>query len=154
MYNSLPTGTTCRRVKQQVASIIHTNQSEVVLHHQPVQTKRGVNDCVLFALAFATSLCQGEDPTKITYVQHALRSHLTSCLEARRMNPFPKLVRSCRKINPIQEEEIVPVHCLCRLPESGKMVVCVGCRERYHQACVDVQKTLRKKTPWYCRKCA
>ena len=73
MYNSLPSGTISRRTKQQIATIVCTENAELVIDHQELQLQRGSSDCGLFAPAFTTSLCAGEDPTKISYVQHALR---------------------------------------------------------------------------------
>ena len=55
-----------------------------------VQIQRGGSDCGLFALAFATSLCEGENPSRISYIQHELRDHLFGCLESGVISTFPQ----------------------------------------------------------------
>ena len=112
----------------------------MVLDLQEVQRQRGLSDCGLFAVAFATSLCEGEDPGAINYIQHAFRSHLTECLEQQKMTAFPRQVRSRKKQNRIEEQEIVPVSCVCRLPETARMTVCAGCKERYTTESVWLQR--------------
>ena len=77
----------------------------IVLNLEDVQRQQGYSDCGLFAVAFATSLCGGEDPTKISYVQHSLRSHLISCrkdVSISKTGPATKEKDSARK-------ETVPV---------------------------------------------
>ena len=55
--------------KQQlhVAVIIYTQDDKVVLDFQADQLLRGTNDCGLFALTYAGSLCAGEDLTVVSY---------------------------------------------------------------------------------------
>ena len=48
----------------------------------------GDSDCGLFALAFITSICNGEDPVKQIYDQSAMRDHL---VRKRTDYPFPFL---------------------------------------------------------------
>ena len=133
--NSLPSGTTCMGTKRQIAAIVHTARSEVVLNLCEVQTQWGSSDCGLFAVAFATTN------------KDALRSHLISCLEAQ---PFPRQIRQRKRRNPIQEQEIVPVFCFCCLPESGKMVCCEQCNKWYHRECVHLPRSVKK----CCSNCA
>ena len=54
-----------------------------------IQQQKGSKDCGLFAIATATSLCFGDDPTMISYNQEELRQHLLECLEAEDISPFP-----------------------------------------------------------------
>ena len=78
---------------------------------------------------------------KKLHVQNALWSHLICCLKAEKMTPFPRQPRQRRKVNSIQEQEIVPIYCACRLPEYGKMVLCDSCNVWYHRECAQVHKT-------------
>ena len=43
------------------------------------QKKVGGNDCGLFAIAIATAIVFGADPTKLLFDQAAMRSHLVQC---------------------------------------------------------------------------
>ena len=40
------------------------------------------------------------------------------------MMVFPRQQLRRKKLNPVSEQEIIPVYCSCRLPRAGKMVVC------------------------------
>lgn len=64
--------------------LIYPNRNSVFIRKISVQMQRGQNDCGLFALAFATSLCYGENPSEMQYVQKSLRKHYRSCLETNR----------------------------------------------------------------------
>ena len=59
---------------------------------QPVQKQRGIKDCGLFALAYATHLATGKDPKKLLHIkfdQEKLRFHLISCFEQKKIIEFP-----------------------------------------------------------------
>ena len=56
-----------------------------------------MKDCGLFAVANATALCIGDDPTSLVYNQDEMRDHLLSCLETETMAVFPHSVVRCRK---------------------------------------------------------
>ena len=47
------------------------------------------NDCGLYAIANATALAFGRDPSKEQYIPSKLRKHLIQCLEDKEMKPFP-----------------------------------------------------------------
>ena len=49
-------------------------------------------DCGLFAIAFATALCNGVDPHGLSLDQGAMREHLVGCFEEGEMLPeeFPE----------------------------------------------------------------
>jgi hypothetical protein len=55
-----------------------------------VQQQSGGNDCGLFAIAFATSLCHGEDPSQVFYDQKSMRQHLWQCINHEKISDFPK----------------------------------------------------------------
>ena len=73
VYDSLPTGDIPCRTNEQIASICFCKDNEIHLTFPDVQKQSGGNDCGLFALAFATSLCAGDDPSVLTYMQRQLR---------------------------------------------------------------------------------
>ncbi len=54
-----------------------TDQRKITINHIDVQTQSNCSDCGVFSLAFATSLCQGEDPSIISYIAYQLRDHLS-----------------------------------------------------------------------------
>ena len=54
-----------------------------------VQKQKGNKDCGLFAVAFATALAHGQNPSKQRFHQASLRSHFVACLEKGELTPFP-----------------------------------------------------------------
>jgi hypothetical protein len=55
----------------------------------PFQQQSGNNDCGLYAIACATSLAQGLDPSQCSYDQNKMRKHLIDCFEKRHLSAFP-----------------------------------------------------------------
>ena len=155
VYDSMPNCDIPRRTKEQLAAILFWKKNHFRLQFQAVQEQRGGSDCGLFAVAFATSLCVGDDPTLITYKQQLLRKHLCECLEKRMMTTFPKTARP-RK--PSQPRAVVQcsVYCSCRLPECGRMIQCDGCTEWYHEECINAPSSVWMNTnsTWYCCACS
>ena len=49
----------------------------------------GGSDCGLFAVAFATIICHGFDPSLCVYDQEKMREHLKISFEMEVLNPFP-----------------------------------------------------------------
>eukprot|EP00731_Ephydatia_muelleri_P038191 Em0675g4a len=63
----------------------------------PVQQQKGSKDCGLFAVAFATELCSGEDPTRAVFKHCSMRQHLYNCLEAGEISRFPQYTFSSKE---------------------------------------------------------
>ena len=57
----------------------------------PFQQKQSNNtaDCGVFAIAFATAICNGQDPEKLLFKTSEMRKHLHDCLENKKMQQFP-----------------------------------------------------------------
>lgn len=118
VYDSMPSGYIPRRTKDVIASIVFSNEKAITLQFIAVQSQHGSNDCGLFALAFAASLCA---PQSTTNVQHRLREHLLTCFENMTILPFPQTSRE-RKQPPLLREVSLELFCQCRLPEDGRMI--------------------------------
>ena len=129
-------------------------QNAVTFLNEKVQKQVGINDCGLFALAFATDLCHGLDPTTQKYSQKEMRHHYVSCLQSGKMTPFPKTERrvpyhlSSNKIS-------IPIFCLCRLPnDKQEYVECFGCHGWYHPECASIPEcVINSRLHWKCHKC-
>ena len=61
------------------------------------QKQEGFKDCGLFAIANATSLCFGDDPTFLLFEQQQMREHLLVCIEKGEMTPFPHDVSEVKR---------------------------------------------------------
>ena len=55
---------------------------------QPQEKQSGTKDCGLYALAFATSLAYGHNPSTVTYNQAMMRKHIIDCFENKKIVPF------------------------------------------------------------------
>ena len=79
-------------------------------YNASVQQQNNAVDCV-FAIAFATNLLLGKEPSTLALKQSSMRSHLTSCLENNAMTPFP------------QDEETTVTRC----PKRTRVMVDIYC---------------------------
>ena len=123
----------------------------ITIHHCDVQWQSGANNCGLFAVAFATALCTGHDPAGKVYDQSSMRGHLLNYLLNRRISPF--LERSCKRVVKDRQAEELPIFCICRLPDDGKLMVqCSKCTQWYHQRCIQIPHRYLKKN-FYCKYC-
>ena len=69
------------KTKEQIATLICSMEKQFTIHFQPVQVQRGSDDCGIFAITFAESLCSDTNPSFLRYSQGNLRSQLLNCLE-------------------------------------------------------------------------
>ena len=72
--------------------LIHTNEPSVTFRNMKMQLQKNNDDCGVFAIAVATSLCFGEDPTVVRWNVESMtmRTHLLQCIEKEEMEPFPQ----------------------------------------------------------------
>ena len=140
----------------QCASIVYTQSTTLSLSFHNVQKQNNGNICGLFAIAFATTLCNGDDPVKKIYAQNEMRSHFLKCLETERMVPFPSTNKKKSADSIVSKE--VPIFCNCRMPENPRrrMIQCTSCKEWYHDECETISKSIWKlRSPqWKCSKCS
>ena len=124
VYDSLH-GRLDDHTKKIVADVMQCTDECIQILYPDVQDQSGASDCGLFAVAFATSLCYGEDPTTRGYAQSMMRDHLVSCVQAGEMKTFP--IRTTRRPKEAKRENL-PVYCVCRLGDDGTpMVECSSC---------------------------
>ena len=63
--------------------------TDVTCNVPPVQKQQGIVDCGVFAVAFATCLASGHDPSSYQFNQKEMRSHLFTCLQQQHLSEFP-----------------------------------------------------------------
>ena len=76
-------------VTRDIASLLNASGDVINVKVPQSQLQEGSEDCGLFAIATATSLCYGVPPSMIFWEQRKMRSHLKRCLENMKMTPFP-----------------------------------------------------------------
>ena len=79
VYESLHCKLTCA-TRRQIADLIMTKNTAILVTNKNVQWQNGGNNCGVFAVAFAASLCMGQDPASVVYDQPRMRRHLLSCI--------------------------------------------------------------------------
>ena len=133
--------------------LLHTGE-EVTFVNEKVQKQLGGSDCGLFALAFATDLCNGLNPTDQSYDQGMMRRHYVDCLESGKMTCFPNTSRRVPYHLDTQKTK-VSIYCVCRLPYDKKEYVqCCRCCGWYHTNCVAIPEwAINSKRKWRCQKC-
>ena len=75
LYNSFYRSAVTR-LKSQIASLLHTQQSTIELNLMDCQVQSGGCDCRLFAIANTTALVLGDDPNKL-FFDHAGKNETT-----------------------------------------------------------------------------
>lgn len=133
--------------------LLHAGDT-VTFINEKVQKQIGSADCCLFALEFATDLCQGLDLTTQRYDQALMRQHYVTCLESAKVTPFPKTIRRVPH-HVVENKTLVQIFCKCRLPNDKKeYVMCFRYSSWYHPECVQVPDwAINSKRKWQCQKC-
>ena len=110
--------------------------------------------CGLFAIAFASSLCFGNDPQEIAYAQPLLRSHFIACLEDHKMMPFPTTDRRVQRHLSVSKA-VVPIYCTCRMPNDGDAYVqCHHCNDWWHLKYLNIPPwAVEFNNSWKCETC-
>ena len=90
---------------------MQSKDRSIEVHYTNVQRQSGISDCDIFAIAFATSVCLGEDPANQTFKQGEMRQHPISCIEEGKMASFPKFYKH-RRPKPVKKETLA-IYCSC-----------------------------------------
>jgi len=134
-----------------LAKLLQTKQRAFTVKISSVNKQAGTDDCGVFAVAYCTSLVYGQNPSMFVYNQTVMRAHLVTCLENKKLEPFPILRE--RRIGKFITTK-VEVFCNCRSPNDGSPMVCCDnkhCREWFHISCIDTK--IMKGQKWYCMNC-
>lgn len=112
----------------QVANLLNCQTSSVRVEYANIKQQRGSDDCGLFAITCATSLCFGLSPETQNFIQGELRAHLANCFVVGEMTPFTAASSPLLSKNSSISYEI-PICSKCRLPKhDGKMLIeCMMC---------------------------
>ena len=158
-YDSMNQGFIAKFTKQQLAAFMCIQSSEMKIIMKSVQQQTSNVDCGVFAIAFATALAFGQDPSKLRFDVPKMRQHLVECLKSKKMSPFPEMkpgssdiVLSKRKFYTVE------LFCSCRMPyekpksEADLMAQCGRCKEWFHQRCDNLKSSEHDFTCILCWK--
>ncbi|XP_078382523.1 uncharacterized protein LOC144665209 [Oculina patagonica] len=87
LFDSLYHDSVVQEVEEQTNDLLGGRL--IALDPKPVQQQTNGSDCGVFAVAFATCLVFGVDPTFINFDAQGMRHHLVTCLRNGRISLFP-----------------------------------------------------------------
>ncbi|ESN92777.1 hypothetical protein HELRODRAFT_164890 [Helobdella robusta] len=79
-------------------NFILLEQKNVIMHLHKVQEQIGSNDCGALAIAFASSLACGLNPTCCSYKQENLRAELAKVFTSKLFHPFRRKVTHQKEV--------------------------------------------------------
>ena len=143
-----------------ISSLVKTKEKQMRYIVKSCQRQENGYDCGVFAIAFATSVAFGQDPSTIVYDTKLLRKHLVNCLKKGIIDLFPvtAAVRSSRCSR--EKIAVCNVYCHCRrtahnnMSENFESLDCSRCKDKFHRMCdspLPTTKQARKK--WLCKNC-
>ena len=146
IYDSMRTGDVTTSTKEDIATLLHSTGKRIYLLFPEVQQQKDGSSCGLYALAFAQTLAEGKDPSKIVYPDGAtLRTHLLQSILARKLTCLYKGPALYNPGPPLKS--IFSIYRSCRLLDRGdEIVLCNACNEWFHFTCVNLQPGTKLKT--------
>ncbi len=78
-------------------NIMHVLPQECSVESPLPSQQDNANDCGGFAIAFAVDLCQGIDPSRVTFDKMGMRAHLLACFEDGTMKQLPSVKKYGRQ---------------------------------------------------------
>ncbi len=87
LFDSLYHDSVIQEVEEQTNDLLEGHL--IALDPKPVQQQTNGSDCGVFAVAFATCLVFGADPTFRNFDAQGLTRHLATCLRNGRISLFP-----------------------------------------------------------------
>ena len=134
--------------KQQICSILVSTEHVISVEFVAVDRQNNSDDCGLFALAFATALCVGEDPQYLHFNTEgtSMRVHLLQCSENGVIQPFPSEMLKRRRARRDMKNGKIEVFCTCQRAEDEDMSECVKCGEMFHRTCIKESNRIGMKT--------
>ena len=121
--------------KKVLADLLMTKKKTITVTYRNIQFQNCGSDCRLLGIAFVTSLCLGQDPATLLYIQPLIGNHNLSCIVAGEITDFPQqsIRRKTRKHE--VDTKLIRVFCLCRLPDDGGLMIqCLQWDEWHHEA--------------------
>jgi len=110
------------------ASFHHTTKDKITFKVMNVQKQHNSYDCGLYALAIATSLLHGQDPTQLSFSDS--RAHLLKCYKNGQITPFP--AKTEYRQLPVKVAIAKYMHCTCQGLDTESWMT--GC-EWVHNSC-------------------
>ena len=154
VYDSWRTGDVSSDTKEAIANILHTSGPRIYVLFPEVQQQKDSSSCGVFALAYATTIAEGKDPSCVIYPDDTgLRKHLYQCIVDKKITPFYSGQALYNPGKPMKR--VFKVYCTCRLQDLGdEMVLCNDCKTWFHFTCVGITPGTKLKAVYCCSVCS
>ncbi len=140
--------------KKQIADILYCENDKIDVLVQPVVPQTNAVDCGVYAIAYAMSLCLGDDPCNIKLNRRTIRQHLWQCILTEKLTPFPS---SKCSISGHPTKVQIRIFCSCRRPYEANqlMAECSRCSKWFHKDCGNIPEIVfkTKTIKWLCTSC-
>ena len=117
-----------------ISHLLQTENGAITVHLPEVQKQTNGSSCGLYAIAFATTLLNGKNPSVSRYNQAEMRAHLKRCLLAGQMSDFP--MTSDGVICLPERTFNLKLSCFCKKPDTRNMKSCKTCGIQCHLSCL------------------
>ena len=104
---------------ENIISHLIPRKPQIVVELMKSTKQVGCNDCGLFAVAIATSLANGMNPSTVVFAQDEMRSHLADCFVKLKITPFP-VRRTIRIKSPVLKTATIYICPTCDKPDRGR----------------------------------
>ncbi|XP_071476988.1 uncharacterized protein [Diadema antillarum] len=160
-YDGLGARTIPDLIRKQIARVVCSQETEIIVDVQSVQSCPNVFDSGLFAIAYAVSTLHQEDLGQVSYNVTLMRDHLLQCLQEKSIRPFPAASERVSVQRTRQRFLSMEVFCMCRMPWNAnmqesrmKMAQCESCGEWWHSNCCGIpDEVFTSNQPWKCPRC-
>ena len=88
VYDSMDLALTST-LKTTLVDLINTSSDRFVIEYMNIQYQIGGDNCGVFAIALACSICNGQDPSTLKFDQDAMHPHLIDAFLKKKLVPFP-----------------------------------------------------------------
>ena len=159
ILDSLSRGKITKNLEKKICALLLSKEPVIKVVINSVQQQANGVDCGVFAIAYATSLAFGENPTLCSYNVPLMRQHLVNCLEKEMMYPFPKQDITKRVLKCKKNQLLLSIYCSCRsvcqYERENPMVECMKCYEWFHQKCEKIPRKVfaNKAANFFCKEC-
>ena len=117
----------CTAAVKQVCHFLKSPTKKLYFNIVDIMRQRNTYDCGIHAIAIATDFAFNEDSAKSQGDIGKLRSYLISCLEGKKMMPFPVKGERCVPFAcQVKFYMDINIHCLCRMPFDLLEAECSG----------------------------
>ncbi len=126
IYDSLNAKIT-KQTEQKLSWMIRPQAPHFEIRRPSVQMQQSSSSCGLFALAFATVLCDGVKPEECQFKERNMRRTLYTALKNRKA---PVFTYQHVQAKPDRGKLQVEIHCICRTSHHQEvMVLCSNCNK-------------------------